>query len=176
MSVEAYVARHGDHGWELRELLRELEWLAPMRVVLELGTFRGDSLRVWREHLDPELLVGVQDTDETTPEVAAELGCELVRGFSQQLETYLAVLGRLDGRPVDLLYVDGDHTYEAVSRDWELYSPLVRAGGLVVLHDAVIEDNPTVDVHRLYRELRVGRRTKLLYGGRDSTGAALVYV
>jgi cephalosporin hydroxylase len=39
------------------------------------------------------------------------------------------------GAPVDFLVIDGDHSYEGVRRDIELYAPLVRAGGLVVLHD-----------------------------------------
>src|ERR1019366_7724215 len=31
------------------------------------------------------------------------------------------------GSPIDLLFLDGDHTYEGVKRDWEMYSSLVRA-------------------------------------------------
>lgn len=37
---------------------------------------------------------------------------------------------------VDLVFIDGDHSYEGVALDWRLYSPKVRVGGLVVLHDA----------------------------------------
>ena len=164
-------------GWEMQEMLAELS-LRPVwpAVVLEIGTFQGDSLRVWREVFDPALLIGVQDTDETTPEVALEVQARMVIGKSQDPETQDKVLAILNGRPVDLLYVDGDHHYAEVRRDWELYSPLVRPGGTVVLHDAVIEDNDTVEVFRFYREIREGRQTKLLYGGHGSTGAALVFV
>ena len=38
---------------------------------------------------------------------------------------------------VDLLFVDGDHTYEGAASDLTRWSPLVRPGGHVVLHDAV---------------------------------------
>lgn len=34
-----------------------------------------------------------------------------------------------------VLLVDGDHSYEAVRRDLELYAPKVRLGGHIVLHD-----------------------------------------
>lgn len=37
--------------------------------------------------------------------------------------------------PIDLLFIDGEHTYEATKRAFELYSPLVGKGGVVVLHD-----------------------------------------
>ncbi len=39
------------------------------------------------------------------------------------------------GEPVDLLYIDGEHSFESVSRDYELYSSLVRKGGWIVFHD-----------------------------------------
>ena len=39
--------------------------------------------------------------------------------------------------PLDLLFVDGDHTYEGVKQDFADYAPLVRPGGIVALHDIV---------------------------------------
>jgi hypothetical protein len=39
-----------------------------------------------------------------------------------------------------LLFIDGDHRYEGVRRDFEMYSPLVGAGGLIAFHDNPGED------------------------------------
>jgi predicted O-methyltransferase YrrM len=36
---------------------------------------------------------------------------------------------------LDFLFIDGDHTYEGVKKDFEMYSPLVRKGGLIAFHD-----------------------------------------
>ena len=37
--------------------------------------------------------------------------------------------------PVDLLYIDGDHTYEGVKSDFETYSPLCGAAAVIAFHD-----------------------------------------
>lgn len=36
----------------------------------------------------------------------------------------------------DLVFIDGDHTYTAVLRDWQDWSRMVQPGGLVALHDS----------------------------------------
>jgi predicted O-methyltransferase YrrM len=46
----------------------------------------------------------------------------------------IEVVKRLGG-PVDLLFIDGDHSYEAVVTDLKTYLPKVKAGGLLILHD-----------------------------------------
>lgn len=41
----------------------------------------------------------------------------------------------LGGEPLDLLFVDGDHTYEGVSGDFLSYRHLLREGGIIAFHD-----------------------------------------
>lgn len=171
---------HGQGAWQMAELVHEVKRaLGTVESVIEIGTFQGDSLRVWREYLDPTLLIGVQDTDETTPEVAAELRAKMVRGKSQSLTTVQAVealMAEAGFSTVDMLYIDGDHHYGPLVQDWRQYGNLVRRGGLIVLDDAVIENNETVEVFRFYKEARNGRRSKLLYGGEFNTGVAILWV
>ncbi len=38
--------------------------------------------------------------------------------------------------PLDLLFIDGDHSFEGVMRDLITWAPKVKAGGLIFLHDA----------------------------------------
>jgi len=60
-------------------------------------------------------------------------------------------------RPIDFLFIDGDHRYEAVKRDWEEWTPFLRPAGFVVLHDALVMANGWTDEQsgplRLVREL-----------------------
>jgi predicted O-methyltransferase YrrM len=59
----------------------------------------------------------------------------LLRRDSHHPDTLKKVQEILQKKPLDLLYVDGDHRYKGVKTDFELYSPLVRPAGLVVFHD-----------------------------------------
>jgi predicted O-methyltransferase YrrM len=38
--------------------------------------------------------------------------------------------------PVDLVFIDGDHSEAGCRLDWELWSPFVAPGGVVLFHDA----------------------------------------
>jgi predicted O-methyltransferase YrrM len=64
-------------------------------------------------------------------------------------------------RPIDLIFIDGDHSYEGVRRDWELFVPYVKAFGVVVFHDTIWDLPPyrdqaltTMGVPRFVDELR----------------------
>jgi predicted O-methyltransferase YrrM len=61
-------------------------------------------------------------------------------------------------QPVDLVFIDGDHTREGCELDWTAWSPFVRPGGFVVFHDARDGEpdgrglpGPSAVVERLFR-------------------------
>ena len=37
--------------------------------------------------------------------------------------------------PIDLLHIDADHSYAGAKHDWDHYTPMVRQGGTILLHD-----------------------------------------
>lgn len=41
----------------------------------------------------------------------------------------------LQGELLDFLFIDGDHTYEGVKKDYEMYKHLVKDGGYIAFHD-----------------------------------------
>lgn len=43
-------------------------------------------------------------------------------------------------KEIDILLIDGEHTYKAVKEDYEKYEPFVRPGGLIILHDMLLRD------------------------------------
>lgn len=52
--------------------------------------------------------------------------------------------------PIDILHIDGFHSYEAVKNDYITWAPLVRQGGLILFHDT--EAYPD-DVGRFFNEI-----------------------
>jgi predicted O-methyltransferase YrrM len=162
---------------EIRWLLETLEREPPSRV-LEIGTSYGGTLFLLSRIASPEATVVSVDLP------GGEFGggyprwriplygafarrgqrLELIRGDSHDPATPARVEEILRGEPLDFLFIDGDHTYEGVKADFELYAPLVRPGGLIALHDiaapadgAAHAEGPTLlggDVPRFWSELR----------------------
>jgi len=60
---------------------------------------------------------------------------------------------------VDFLFIDGDHSYEGVKKDFEMYSPLVKKGGIIAFHDIVPHPPETrCEVNKFYNEIKYDYR------------------
>ncbi len=153
---------------EILELIEVLEERRP-RTVLEIGTCTGGSLFLFtRAAADDALLIsidlvhgpfggGYSPAREPLYRgfARAEQRIELVRADSHDPATLERVKELLGDRPVDFLFIDGDHRYEGVSQDFELYSPLVADGGLIGFHDIVPGPEANVGgVPRFWGELK----------------------
>ena len=60
--------------------------------------------------------------------------CKVVKGNSKDSKI-LNIVKTYFNEGIDLLFIDGDHTYEGVKGDFELYFPLVNSGGYIVFDD-----------------------------------------
>jgi cephalosporin hydroxylase len=156
--------------YELKTLAQHVHSVEP-RVIVEIGTARGGTLLVWSQSSDKLQLLMSIDLPAGTEGcgymwqkiklfklyLSKHNGCqlELIRRSSQSEETKTLVRNLLKDRAIDFLLIDGDHLYEGVKRDFELYSGLVRPGGLIAFHD--IRPNPTnenIQVFKLWDELK----------------------
>jgi predicted O-methyltransferase YrrM len=82
----------------------------------------------------------------------------IVRGDSRDSTVQSRVAGLLP-RPVDVLFIDGDHTYEGVRADFESYRDLVAPDGLVAFHDILEHPGvPECRVHVFWEALRGAKR------------------
>lgn len=52
--------------------------------------------------------------------------------------------------PIDILHIDGTHTYEAVKNDFETWSKFVPDNGIILMHDTVV---PHFGVKDFYPEI-----------------------
>lgn len=78
----------------------------------------------------------------------------LLRADSHEPSTLRALEGLLDGRMVDYLLIDGDHSYAGVKQDHEMYRHLVRPGGIIVFHDIAPHNRTDCQVDRYWNEVR----------------------
>ncbi len=155
----------------LVSLLRRRAGETPLRTVVEVGTQVGGTFWLWCQLAEPDaLLVSIDLPGGIHGGGATEEQVEVIRGYARERQTLeflltdshdpatRAELQRiLDGREVDLLMIDGDHTYDGVRQDYLFYAPLVAEGGLIAFHDIVPHPTlPEVRVHDLWPQLRQG--------------------
>lgn len=145
VAITAWQARS-----EFESLLKLVKAESP-RTVLEIGTALGGTLFGFAQVATRDALLvtvdlpagrfggGYHPARGHLYRSFARSGqtIRLVVGDSHEPRTLERVLELLAGRPVDFLFVDGDHTFEGVWADYRLYGPLVRPGGLIAFHDIV---------------------------------------
>ena len=154
---------------ELSPLLRLVQDLRPANV-LEIGTYAGGTLYCWCRLAEPDATIVSIDlpegrfgggyTEDRRREMLTLFPTEgqhlhLLREDSHDPATLEKLKSILNGKRLDLLFIDGDHTYEGVKQDFEMYSPLAADGAAIVFHDILEHPAPTeCDVRRLWNEVK----------------------
>jgi predicted O-methyltransferase YrrM len=177
---------------ELVSFLQKVRDLRPRRIC-EIGTSAGGTLfALTRIAADDAVVVSVDIAIPVTTSFArARFAREQQRvvsieGDSHDVATREHVERALEGEPLDVLFIDGDHGYEGVRSDFERYADLVRPGGVIGLHDinddfSKRHDVPTAsisgDVPRFWRELKSRCKTEELSADpeQDGYGIGVVY-
>jgi predicted O-methyltransferase YrrM len=148
-----------DHGAiqkpaELAGFLALAMDLDPLDLVVEVGSFDGGTLWAWQQICGEVVGVDLPPPGHETTVRLNSLGCPIVCGDSHDPATVQRLAETIGGRPVDMLFIDGDHTYDGVKADYDLYSPLVRPGGLIGFHDICQHPSmPFVQVNRFWATL-----------------------
>lgn len=79
-----------------------------------------------------------------------------IRKDSHHVSTVKKVQKILKEKNLDVLFIDGDHSYDGVKEDFEKYYPLVRKNGLIAFHD-IVEHPPesNCEVSKFWNELKI---------------------
>ena len=73
--------------------------------------------------------------------VFKDLKSRFIFGLSHDTSSVEKVDKLLNGKKLDLLFIDGDHTYKSVLCDWLIYKNFVSKGGIVAFHDCIGNDD-----------------------------------
>ncbi|MCD6099196.1 MAG: class I SAM-dependent methyltransferase [Candidatus Marinimicrobia bacterium] len=172
---------------EIIELLKILSKRKP-KVVLEIGTAKGGTLFLFsRIASEDATLISVDlpggKFGGGYPEWKIPLykafalptqDIHLIRADSHDPKTLEIVKEILNGRKVDFCFIDGDHTYEGVKADFEMYSPLVKKGGIIAFHDIVHHPfDPDCQVDKFWNEIKHRYKTKEIVSSKQQTWAGI---
>lgn len=132
-----YIQQDKTEMWELCQRLAKLN---PQKG-LEIGNACGGTTFFWQAlaplvvsiDLEPVGSTDGEFSPDRTKDVTFILGDSHAQETLRQAEEFA---------PYDFLFIDGDHTREGVRLDYEMYSPLVRKGGIVAFHDWGYEAGP----------------------------------
>jgi predicted O-methyltransferase YrrM len=142
---------------------------AAPRTVLEIGTCHGGTLYLWCQAADPGATIisidlpegefggGYHHARAALYQAFAKPGqhLHLLRSDSHSVSTLEQVRQLAGGKPIDFVFIDGDHTYEGVKQDFELYRSLVADGGMIAFHDILRRPElPRIEVWKLWEELK----------------------
>lgn len=152
------------HKWFAYDLVRN----TTPQLVVELGTHKGTSLFSFCQAakdagLDTRICAidtwqgdkhaGFYD-DTVLQEVRQilhahypKVNCTLIQ------KTFDEALPLFADRSIDVLHIDGLHTYEAVKHDYETWRGKVRENGIILFHDIVVREND-FGVFKLWEELK----------------------
>lgn len=166
---------------EITALLDLLAEASP-NVVVEIGTgLGGTTLLLARIAAQNATLVTIDLPIGPSRQGLLDSGSKghqriwAIRADSHDPSTLSRVQSIIGQQQVDVLFIDGDHSYEGVEADFRLYSPLVQSNGWIVFHDIVSGPSEFVGgVPDFWSELkRGGRETREFIENRGQRGLGI---
>lgn len=167
---------------EICKLLKILE-KGRLKNILEIGTADGGTLFLFSQISQPRSKIVSIDLPNGYPRWRIKLYksfCKgnrriyLIRRDSHKVETVEHVDNILSGKKLDFLFIDGDHSYEGVKKDFEMYKRLVKKGGIIV-RDKIKNSG---DVWKFWREIKKIYRTIEIIENKKQNGYGIgvIYV
>ncbi len=120
-------------NWHV-EFILHLASITRPRTYVELGLYQCELFNRMIPHA--ETLIGV--------DMAKDAGKHMKRidktRFVNSSTNEFCRVAMSDGIEIDLLFIDANHSYASVKSDFLGFFPLVKEGGLIVLHDGYPKD------------------------------------
>ena len=171
------------HGASQRpsELGEALELIASIKpnVIVEIGCDVGGTLFAWCQVCPYVYGITLADNSYNTGGQGQPLvthGATVHVGDSHDPASLDWLTGQLSGRPADVLVIDGDHLVDGVHADLAMYGPLIRPGGLILLHDIASVGDPRAEVWKVWPELAERYETTEIRDPAHAYGWGVIHV
>lgn len=159
-----------EHSRAEHDALRR--WAAGRRSVVEIGVAEGASACALRAAMsadgalylvDPFPLSRFRSLNALKRTAHAAVG-RVGSSRVEWIEDFSHTVADCWSRPIDFLFIDGDHREQTVLRDWASWSRFVVPGGVAAFHDARVFENgwttpssgPVRAVNHLFRATSTG--------------------
>jgi len=152
-------------AWRPNDVLYQdlIKDIGVVACVVEIGVHFGYSLFTFARDYPKALVIGVDNFSYTDSDDAEKHLKDHV-GFFPNIRIFQyesSDARRLWADPsvycdIDILHIDGDHRYESVKRDYDLWHDAVRPGGVIMFHD--IHSFPN-EVGKFFNELKGTKKT-----------------
>lgn len=139
----------------VQEAMNKVHQNGGINVIVEIGIDFGYSLFHFAEWFPNALVFGIDCYDSNHPSrIEFEKRLPLFNNI-RFLNAFSVDAGRRWKHPetfltIDVLHIDGDHSYVSVKQDYEAWKDYVRPGGIIVFHDT--RSNPD-SVGKFFSEL-----------------------
>lgn len=149
MIAKFRTMRHSSQAGGLEDLIRHINGISPTKSMslIEIGAYTGESTSIFCRHFASVVTVD-PFLDNYDPKDSAcrhapmsEVYAEFRKRMSKH-ENYRLIKKKSDeaikdlsAAKFDVLYVDGMHQYEQVTRDILNFSDLIKVGGFIAGHD-----------------------------------------
>jgi predicted O-methyltransferase YrrM len=157
---------------EFEELLHALNSMKSKKIAVEIGSYDGGCLHAYKGLFDKVISIDMSQRSNID-------GVDYLIGDSKELKAELIkALGNSNAK-IDFLMIDGDHTYEGVKADYEIYSKFVRKGGVIAFHDII--DTPLhrelfCRVDKFWNEIKDGKEHDEFIEGSDWGGIGILWI
>jgi 23S rRNA U2552 (ribose-2'-O)-methylase RlmE/FtsJ len=98
--------------------------------VLEIGIYRGDSIRLWQQYFHKAEIIGVDVNQCPALEGLKRVKQVTENAYSKEF------VSKLEPK-FDIIIDDGPHTFESMVFFLENYVPLLADGGVLILEDII---------------------------------------
>jgi hypothetical protein len=125
-------SKHHNYARQYESLFEKFKDVPEIRM-LEIGVFKGQSLKAWRSFFNSGLIVGIDINEECKQYDDEQNGIRVEIGDSNDAE-FVKHIHETYG-PFDIILDDGSHRNIDVIRTFETLFPLLKNNGLYIVED-----------------------------------------